>query len=61
MSSKTTHCPKCNELIDVKIPIEECIEEHACFDDDPCPLQGEFLKSIGEACSDKITCPKKIS
>jgi Zn ribbon nucleic-acid-binding protein len=58
MPSHTAQCPKCNELIDLQMTAEQCIEEHECFDDDPCPLEGQFLKSANKACPEKKTCSK---
>lgn len=39
---KAAFCTKCNSDVNLKQGFYKCIEEHQCFSDDPCPLNGKF-------------------
>jgi hypothetical protein len=58
MPSHFAQCKKCKEVIDLKTSEEKCIEDHECFDDDPCPLQGKFLKSAAQPTLENKSDPK---
>lgn len=36
------HCPSRNVSVQLKQGFRQCIEDHQCFSDEPCPLHGKF-------------------
>ena len=41
------YCESRQELIDIRQSLGDCIVEHQCFSDDPCPLFGKFQEETG--------------
>jgi len=41
------YCESRQQLIDTRQSLGDCIVEHQCFSDDPCPLFGKFQAETG--------------
>jgi len=41
-STTMAHCSHCKSEVNLQQGFHQCITEHQCFSDDPCPLQGKF-------------------
>jgi hypothetical protein len=48
------YCESRQEFIDIKQSLGECILEHQCFSDDPCPLYGKFQAETLSAAAVRI-------
>lgn len=40
--SHLKHCPSRDALVSLKDGYAQCIMDHQCFSDDPCPLKSAF-------------------
>ena len=55
-------CSKCNADVNLKQGFYKCIEDHQCFSDDPCPLDGRFpLKPVKQVHKEQATKSRTAS
>lgn len=55
------YCPYRDEIIAIKVGMEQCITDHQCFSDDPCPLQYEFDRHSARALREKKISASEIA
>lgn len=40
------HCPSRNVSVNLQQGFHQCIQDHQCFSDEPCPLHGKFAPPL---------------
>ena len=62
MTNQDQHCcPYRDEFVAIRVGMEQCITDHQCFSDDPCPLQSEFDRLSARAIRQKKVSVAEIS